>query len=117
MYAYQRDQYMLLMSENPCEIFEYFGVDQMHGLCLSDCKKHLNNTQQAYIAGWSNVSPVDGSNFIFINLSRCTDDIHTTALVMHEMMHLSFELHEDEEELISWAESEAIEIAHLIKLL
>jgi hypothetical protein len=117
MYEYDRGQYLLLMSECPCDVFDYFDVDYMHGLNVFDCKDHLNNTEQAYIAGWCNVSPVDGKHFVFINLSRCTNDIHTTALVMHEMMHMSFELHEDEEELITWAEQEAIEIVSLIKLL
>jgi hypothetical protein len=34
---------------------------------------------------------------------------------MHELMHLSFDLHTDEEELISWAENESYQVFELIK--
>jgi hypothetical protein len=122
MYVYERDEYTLLMSYNPCDVFDYFGVQEMHGLSKADCNEHVNNTEQAYIAGWCNYIPKDeylqaDPKFIFINLSRCTDDIHTMGLVMHECMHMSFFLHKDEEELISWAESEAYEITTIIKYL
>lgn len=122
MYVYERDKYTLLMSYNPCDIFDYFGVNEMHGLNRKDCNEHVNNSEQAYIAGWCNYIPKDeyleaDPKFIFINLSRCTDDIHTMGLVMHECMHMSFFLHTDEEELISWAESEAYEITTIINYL
>ena len=116
------DKYNLLLSFNPCEIFTHFVVTEMHGLSLPDCLIHTNNTKQAYIAGLCNYVPKasgdytkDNENFVFINLSRCTDDIHTTGLVMHEMMHLSFDLHTEEEELIGWAEKETYKIVKIIK--
>jgi hypothetical protein len=34
---------------------------------------------------------------------------------MHEMMHLSFDLHTEEEELITWAEEESYKIVEIIK--
>ena len=34
----ERDNYTLLLSENPCQLFEYFNVDEMHGLSLTECK-------------------------------------------------------------------------------
>jgi hypothetical protein len=33
---------------------------------------------------------------------------------MHELMHMSFDLHTDEEELITWAEIESYEIYNII---
>ena len=114
MIELKNDKYTLLLSYNPCEIFTHFGVTEMHGLSLSDCLIHTNNTKQAYIAGFCNLDP-NGKPFVFINLSRCTDDIHTTGLVMHEMMHLSFDLHTEEEELITWAEEESYKIVEIIK--
>lgn len=122
MYVYERSNYVLLMSYDPCSVFDYFEVEEMHGLNKKDCCKHLNNTEQAYIAGWCNLSPIDNSVFVFINLSRCTDDIHTMGLVFHEMMHCSGHVFNDnwieyEEEMITWAENESYEITQLIKLL
>jgi len=37
------------------------------------------------------------------------------GLVMHETMHLAFNLFEDEEELITFAENEAFQIIKIIK--
>jgi hypothetical protein len=36
---------------------------------------------------------------------------------MHELMHRSFDLHEDEETIITWAELEAHRVYELIKYL
>ena len=56
--------------------------------------------------------------FIYINLSRCTDDINTTALVFHEVLHRAFEMYENrewnEEEFITWCKSETKEIVEII---
>ena len=110
--------YTLILSYNPCDVFKHFNVTEMHGLTLSDCEKYNNTIEDAYIAGLSNVSPIDGKQFVFINLSRCTDDTKTFGLVMHEMMHLSFDLHNDdlskEEEIITWAELESYKVFKLI---
>ena len=120
-----RASYILLLSYNPCDIFSYYNVSGMHGLTQAECETHSNSTDSAYIAGWSNYVPKESGEYqdrdkryIFINLSRCTDDIHTTGLVMHEMMHHSMWLHEynleKEEEIITWAETEAYEVVSLI---
>ena len=88
-----RDKYDLLLSYDPCEIFKHYNVDQMHGLNFDDCMSHENNNQQAYIAGWCNIIPNLKRNYVFINLSRCNTDIETFGLIMHELMHMSFDLH------------------------
>jgi hypothetical protein len=111
--------YRVLLSYNPCEIFEYFDVEELHGLSLSECLNSSNSIHSAYIAGWCNRSPTDGKPFVFINLSRCTDDIHTTGLVMHELMHLQFELSEGdyslkEEFMITSAEKETYMLVDFI---
>lgn len=119
--------YTLLLSHNPCDLFTHYGVTEMHGLNLADCQAHPNTTESAYIAGLCNYVPKasgdyskDNKNFVFINLSRCTDDIHTMGLVMHEMMHLSGELYNgcwdsDEENMITFAEEEAYKVVQIIK--
>jgi hypothetical protein len=111
--------YTLMLSYNPCDVFKHFNVTEMHGLNLADCEKYNNTNEDAYIAGLSNVSPIDNKPFVFINLSRCTDDIATTGLTFHEMMHLSLDLHNNdlskEEEIITWAELESYKVLKLIK--
>ena len=127
MVTINRNNYTLLLSYNPCEIFEYYNIEEMHGLNLYDCKKHINNTKQSYISGWCNYhpqdtkleKPIDKLPFVFINLSRCTDVIVTTTNVFHEMMHLSGIMYNSnwnnqEEEMITYAEIETLEVARLI---
>ena len=117
-----RNGYVLLLSYNPCDIFVYFNVKEMHGLNIEECKEHENSTSNTYIAGWNNFVPKESGGYVntdpryvFINLSRCTDDVHTVGLIMHELMHQSFHMHADEEEIITWAEKEAYEVFTIVK--
>ena len=122
MTAVVRNNYILLLSYNPCEIFDYFNVDEMHGLNFLECDAHANTKDSAYIAGWSNFVPKasgeyldNDDRFVFINLSRCTDTVRTMGLIMHEMMHHSFSMHTEEEEIITWAEEESYKVYNLVK--
>jgi hypothetical protein len=115
MVKIERDTYILLLSYNPCEIFEYFGVDEMHGLNIKDCQLHVNNTEQAYLAGWCNLIPNKDKHFVFINLSRCNTEIETFANLMHELMHLAFDHYDDEEDIISWAELGALRVYPIVE--
>lgn len=108
------DKYILLLSYNPCDVFWYFDAQELHGLSRKGCQEYNNTTEDAYIAGLCNVDPDTGERFIFINLSRCPDDTHTMGLVMHETMHLAFSLFKNEEEIITFAESEAYKIVQII---
>lgn len=122
-----RTGYILLLSYNPCDIFKYYNVEEMHGLSRIECEEHPNTKDSSYIAGWSNFVPkasgeyVDNDDrFIFINLSRCTDPVSTTGLIMHEMMHHSLWMHSynvdtKEEKIITWAEEETYEVYKLVK--
>ena len=121
-----RGAYILLLSYNPCDVFTYFNVEQMHGLNIIDCSAHANTRDSAYIAGWSNFIPKESGEymdedprFVFINLSRCNDSVSTFGLIMHEMMHQSFALHkynvDQEEEIITWAEEEAYEVFKIVR--
>jgi hypothetical protein len=113
--------YLLLLSKNPCELFTYFKVDELHGLSFAECEAHKNTKSDSYIAGMSNVIPNTDKRFVFINLSRCVNDIETMGLVMHEMMHQSLWLYNydinKEEEIITWAENESFEVIKTIKKL
>ncbi len=119
---YTRSNYTLILTWNPCEIFDILGVDEIHGLNAHECKLHVNNKDQSYIAGWCNYFPKESYKqgdemFIYINLSRCTDDVNTTALVFHEVLHRAFEMDHkmDEEEFITWCENETKELVTIIK--
>ena len=126
MWVKNRDGYTLLLSTDPCEVFYYFGINEMHGLNVKACELHQNTKQSAYIAGWCNFAPKENNEysetdkrFVFINLSRCTDEVKTTGLIMHELCHQSlFRFNYDaqkEEEIITWAENETYEIYKLVK--
>lgn len=121
-----RESYILLLSENPCDLFTYFNVAEMHGLSLLECSVHDNTSNDSYLAGLANFVPKESGEynendkrFVFINLRRCTDSISTFALIMHELMHHSFFIHNydmnKEEEIITWAELESHIIYKLIK--
>jgi hypothetical protein len=97
----------------------------MHGLNLADCNNYTNTPQDAYIAGWCNYIPNSNSKykksdpkFVFINLNRCNSDVETFGIVMHELMHQSFDIHNNkrnkEEEIITWAENEAHVVIDII---
>ena len=109
------EKYILLLSRDPCELFRHFDTKYLHGLNCKDCEEYKNTSEDSYIAGMCNIDPHTGERYIFINLSRCTDDIHTMGLVMHETMHLAFKLFDDEEDLITFAENEAFQIIKIIK--
>ena len=120
-----RETYTLLLSSNPCDLFTYYNVEEMHGLNAIDCTAYKNTTEDAYVAGLSNFIPKesgeytdDDPRFVFINLSRCTDSLNTFGLIMHELMHQSFALHnynmDLEEEIITWAENESHEVYKII---
>ena len=110
-----RDKYDLLLSYDPCNIFTYYKVSEMHGLNLKDCQNFKNTKKNAYIAGWCNYIPNSDRHFVFINLSRCNTKIETFGLIMHELMHLSFDLHTEEEKIITWAEIESYKLYKIIK--
>jgi hypothetical protein len=112
-------EYQLILSYNACDIFTYFGVDELHGLSLKECKAYNNTNEDAYIAGLCNFIPESKKMFIFLNTSRMNSCKEKMALIFHEAMHLSLEMHnhdvnEQEEQIISLAESEANKIFDLI---
>jgi hypothetical protein len=125
MIVVQRKTYTLLMSHDPCEIFNYYGKKEIHGLKYDECMLYNNTNDNAYIAGLSNYVPdkkkyIYGDNyFVFINLSRCNNVVETVRLIFHELMHRAFELHnwevEFEEEIITWADEETTEVFNIVQ--
>ncbi len=114
-----KPSYLLLLSKNPCELFTYFKVDELHGLSLKECEAYKNTKSDSYIAGLSNIIPDTEKRFVFINLSRCGNDIEIMGLIFHELMHQSLWLHnydiDKEEEIITWAEEESYKVVKTLQ--
>lgn len=125
MIVVQRKTYTLLMSHDPCEIFNYYGKKEIHGLRYDECMLHNNTNDNAYIAGLSNYVPMkdeykhSDNYFVFINLSRCNNTVETVRLIFHELMHRAFELYnwevDEEEDIITWADEETAEVFNIVQ--
>lgn len=120
MKVYNFQDYDLYLSYDPADLFKQFNVTEMHGLSLKDCLEDVNTPEDSYIAGWCNLTPGTDRPFVFINLTRCTTDVYTTALIMHEMNHLYWILYKDciieyEETIITKAEEETYKVFQLIR--
>ncbi len=113
------DKYELLMSYDPCSLFEHFEEVNLHGLNYYDCIFRENTTEDSYIAGMNNFIPNSNDRYVFINLSRCNTELETITLIYHELLHQSFyRYHYDvklEEEIITWAENETKKIYQIVK--
>lgn len=127
MLVIDRGSYDLLMNVDPCSIFTYYGVEEMHGLNLTDCRKHPNIKEGSYICGWANHIPHEGEYHVsdrmycFINLNRCNSELDLICNLYHELMHVAVNKYDEnldfEEEMISWAEQETREVFELTKSL
>ena len=115
MTAVQKDDYLLMLSHNPIELFNYFNVNEMHGLNINDCQ---------HIEGLCNYIPknryeLTDPYFVFINTNIHKDPIKVFGLIMHEMMHMSLKKHSwdvnKEEEIITWAEEESYKVYEQLK--
>jgi len=127
-------KYIVLFGDNATEIFDYYKVDEMHGLSRKDAQaEEVDKTvgNGVYIYGWTNYDPADKKltakepykPFIFINLGtfkRYSLTEKATA-IMHETMHMSILLNnwkiiDKEEEVISFAEEQANKIIEKLGL-
>ena len=110
----------LLIIGKSSDIFDYFGVEELHGLKRSEC---YDTPDDAYIAGLCNQFPDDSSKqFLFINEIRIGRSYKDVLLIMHETMHLSLEINghnledgDKEEEKITYAEEVALDICEHLK--
>jgi hypothetical protein len=125
MKKFDMGKYVLLAGKDATEIFDYYDVDEMHGLNLKDAKaEEVDKTvgNGVYIYGWTNYDPADEKltakaplkPFVFINLGAFSKYSLTEkcTAVMHETMHLAILLNnwkivDKEEEVIGMAEEEA----------
>ena len=121
-------EYVLLVGKNATEIFDYYDVEEMHGLNRKDAQaEEVDKTvgNGVYIYGWTNYDPNDKKltakaphkPFLFLNMNTFEKYSSTekATAVMHETMHMSILLNnwnikDKEEEVISYAEEQANKI-------
>lgn len=127
-------KYIVLFGDNATEIFDYYKVDEMHGLNRKDAQaEEVDKTvgNGVYIYGLTNYDPADKKltakepykPFIFINLGtfkRYSLTEKATA-IMHETMHMAillnnWKIDDKEEEVISFAEEQANKIIEKLGL-
>ena len=121
-------KYILLVGNNATEVFDYYDVEEMHGLNRKDAQaEEVDKTtgNGIYIYGLTNYDPADKKltakapykPFLFINLGTFKNYSLTekATAVMHETMHMgillnNWNIKDKEEEIISFAEEEANKI-------
>jgi hypothetical protein len=117
MFTIQREDYLLVLSDNPIHLFNHFNVKEMHGLYIDECEQIEGLCN--YIPKENNQYELSDSYFVFINTSKQKDSIKLFALIMHEMMHMSFKKHSwdvnQEEEIVTWAEEESYYVYEQLK--
>lgn len=122
IYTKQFKDFLLILGEKSVDVFNYFKVDEMHGLTKKDALKHKENSQQAYIYGLSNYIPKKSGNykdgdpgFVFLNLNRMNGTYKDYLGIMHEAVHISllinnWDIENKEEEIVTNAEKYAEDI-------
>jgi hypothetical protein len=87
--------FMLLVSDDPRELFRYYNKSEFHGLNVRDCEKRLKSGGN-YIDGLVNYNPHDVKcdlsqmPFMFLNLKTMNEQPiwKTATLIFHESCHM-----------------------------
>lgn len=121
-------KYILLVGNDATEIFDYYKVQEMHGLNRADAQaEEVDKTtgNGVYIYGLTNYDPADkkltGKDpykpFLFLNMGTFKKYSLTekATAIMHETVHMAILLNnwkitDKEEEVISYAEEQANKI-------
>lgn len=107
-------QFVLLIGNSAVDLFDYYGVQEMHGVSKTQCIERIAEGG-TYIDGFANYNPKDTAltkellPFVFINRQALHGDYRDVTLINHEMVHMSLLLHDwnvetDEEQIVTWAE-------------
>ena len=126
-------KYVVLIGNDATEIFDYYNVQEMHGLNRKDAQaEEVDKTKGngVYIYGWTNYDPADKKltgkapykPFLFLNMGtfKKYSPTEKATAVMHETMHMSIllnngDIKDKEEEVIQFAEDEANKIIEKLK--
>ena len=107
-------QFVLLIGNSALDLFDYYGVQEMHGVSKAQCIERIAEGG-TYIDGFANYNPKDTAltkellPFVFINRQALHGDYRDVTLINHEMAHMSLLLHDwnvadHEEMIVRWAE-------------
>lgn len=107
-------QFVLLIGNSAVDLFDYYGVQEMHGVSKTQCIERIAEGG-TYIDGFANYNPKDTAltkellPFVFINRQALHGDYRDVTLINHEMVHMSLLLHDwnvadHEEMIVRWAE-------------
>jgi hypothetical protein len=89
-------EFLLLVSDDPRELFRYFNKTEFHGLNAIDCEKRIQSGG-TYIDGLVNYNPNDQNcdlsspPFMFLNLKTMNEQPiwKTASMINHESAHIS----------------------------
>jgi len=103
------DDYCILIGTDALSIFDYYQVDEMHGLSRAGAVKRIAEGG-TYIDGWVNYGPGMTKPYLFLNQAAFLYNYKDITLVMHEYCHMALLLHnydvtKQEEEIITFAEN------------
>lgn len=112
-----RGSYQLLIGDKSIDLFNYFKVDELHGLTREVCELYPDSDGSAYIYGMCNYNPLDKNRtfaykpYLFLNKIRFNGTYKDLTGMMHEYMHLGRLLAKEitdnnEESVVSWIEKE-----------
>ena len=117
----------LLVGTSALALFDYFDVDELHGLTRQGCIERIAQGG-TYFDGFQNLYPdpkekrkyLWDKHYLFINSSAFTKNMSENfGLIFHESTHYQFAKHwnnlqEKEEEIITDAEILALDIIKII---
>ena len=127
IYSKKFKDFLFILGEKSVDLFNYFNVEELHGLNKKDALKYKENNKDAYIYGLANYIPKKSGTykygdpaFVFINFTRLDGTYKDHIGIMHETIHLSlllnnWDVDNKEEEIVTNAEIYAGEIIEYIQ--
>lgn len=124
-------KFVLLLGNDATEIFDYYGVEKMHGLNRKDAQaEEVDKTKGngVYIVGWTNYDPRDEKltakaphkPFLFLNKKHLKKNYKDILAANHEATHMAILLHnynmDKEEEIVTMAEEITDKVVRALKL-
>ena len=116
--------YVLLLANNPCDVFTFFNQEEISGFTHQECIAYETNEDSLSVGSWNANVPVhkDGypDRFVLINLSRLSNDsLENANIIKGELINQAFWLYNFDEsklnEMYLWVESEYQNVLKEIK--
>lgn len=114
---YDRGSYQLLIGDKSIDLFDYFRVNELHGLTREAAEVFPDSDGSAYIYGMANYHPLDKNltltykPYLFLNKMRLNGTYKDVTGMLHEYLHIAKLLAKqitdsNEETVVSWIEKE-----------